>query len=95
MAIASELRDCDLLGLDWDEGDSCPNHPASSHKKLYDFGSSWSGEAGVCVFKGCGCAVSILHNPAGGHSSAMYNDNYNAASGRARLHVMICKEKFA
>jgi hypothetical protein len=93
MAIASELRELDILGMDWGEGDDCPNHSGSSHKKTYTFGSSMYAEGEVCVFKGCGCAVSILHNPGGGNSSAAYHKSYNSASGRARLHVMIWKDK--
>ena len=78
---------------DFDAGDDCPAH-RTPHRKIYTFGSTMSGETEVCTFKGCKCAVSIKHHPAGFDSSAMYHDNFNDASGRGRLHAMECAAKY-
>ena len=91
MTTATQIEN--FTEIDHEEGDPCPVH-GTSHRKIYTFGSTMSGETEVCTFSGCGCAVSVKHDPCGFGASVMYHDNYNAASGRGRLHAMDCAAKY-
>lgn len=86
------MKTCTILE-DFDDGDPCPVH-GSPHRKIYMFGSTMSGETEVCTFRGCKCAVSIKHSPAGFGSSAMYHTSYDEAAGRGKLHAMEMAAKY-
>lgn len=75
------------------DGDDCPKH-GTPHRKVYTYGSTMSGETEVCTFRGCGCAVSISHDPVGGPSSAQYHETFDHAAGRGRLHAMMMAAKY-
>jgi hypothetical protein len=80
--------------IEFFEGDCCPVHE-NAHKKTYHFGSSMSAETDVCVFRGCGCAVAIRHDPIGTlKSTATYHETYGNASGVGRLHAMEAAAKY-
>jgi hypothetical protein len=87
------LPDCTILD-DHAEGNPCPVH-GTPHRKIYTYGSTMTGETDVCTFRGCGCAVSIKHDPVGTYpASIMYHDNFDSASGRGRLHAQLCAAKY-
>lgn len=90
--MTTETDNGDLI-QNFDDGDNCPVHD-TPHRNTYTYGSTMSGETDVCIFKGCRCAVSIKHDPAGGDSSAMYHTRYTYASGRGLLHAMECAAKY-
>ena len=86
------LKDHDRV--DYCEGDACPEH-GTECKKSYTFGSTMSAETDVCVFRGCGCAVAIRHDPVGTLKSvATWHTSYNNASGVGRLHAMEAAAKY-
>ena len=69
-----------------DSGDPCPVHK-TEFRKMYTFGSTMSAETEVCIFKGCKCAVSLAHHPAGCETVARYHTSFNSASGVGRLRA--------
>lgn len=80
--------------IDHEQGDDCPAH-GTPRRKIYTYGSTMTGETEVCTFRGCRCAVSIKHDPAGTYdASVMYHDNFADAAGRGRLHAMECAAKY-
>ena len=80
---------------EFDEGDVCPNHVNSHHKKTYEFGSTMSAQTDVCVFDRCKCAVSISRDPIGILPSvARYHTSYNNASGVGRLRALDAAAKY-
>ncbi len=87
------IPDCTIIDSH-EEGDPCPVHN-KPHRKIYTFGSTMTGETDVCTFRGCGCAVSIKHDPVGTYpASIMYHDHFGSASGRGRLHAQLCAAKY-
>lgn len=86
------MKDFDLI--DHEDGDPCPVHD-TPHRKIYTYGSTMSGETDVCTFRGCGCAVSIKHDPMGTYPpSIAYHTTFAVASGRGRLHAMRMAAKY-
>ena len=75
-------------------GDACPVH-GMPHRKVYTFGSTMSAETEVCTFAGCGCAVSIVHDPVGTYDSqARYHRTYAEAAGKGKLNAALWAAKF-
>ena len=79
---------------DFSEGDPCPVH-GSPHRKIYRFGSTMSAETDVCTFKGCPCAVAVMHDPVCClPSEAHYFATYAEAHGHGKLRAAMAAVKY-
>jgi hypothetical protein len=73
---------------------TCPVH-GTAHRKTYTYGSTMSAETDVVTFVGCGCAVSISHDPVGTYPSlARYHKTFAGAAGLGRLRAMDAAAKY-
>lgn len=72
----------------------CPVH-GGPVRKVYTYGSTMSAETEVYAYRGCGCAVSLRHDPVGTYPSvAQYHATFDAAAGTGRLHAMRAAAKY-
>ncbi|MGA2068323.1 MAG: hypothetical protein ABSG86_25345 [Thermoguttaceae bacterium] len=82
--------------IPWSEDKAmrCPVH-GGAFRKIYTYGSTMSAETDVVAFRGCGCAVSIAHDPVGTYPSvARYHRAFAGAAGLGRLRAMDAAAKY-